>query len=349
MLIDDHLLTDDPEIWDLFTRKEEYYPKKLDPHNRFTYELSSSNNILEPHVSSVLMKNYSEIEYPENRNFTVCLTHDIDDIYPPLKHTILSSICCIKSLNFESLERQILWKFKGKKRSPYINFQKIMELEDAFNAKSSFYVITTDKDPNRFRYNVEDVCVELGDIVDRGWEVGLHGGYYAYDDLYEIRKEKEKLEQVLGTKVIGYRNHYLRFRVPDSWELLSKAGFKYDTTFGYSDAVGFRNGMCHPFRPYNLNENKAINIIEIPLVIMDGSLFNTTNSFEDAWKYTKYLIDTVEKYHGVLTVLWHGNIFSCPFRKNWEIVYEKLLKYCSEKNAWMTSAKNVYEWWTNEY
>lgn len=59
-----------------------------------------------------------------------------------------------------------------------------------------------------------------------------------------LKKKKRRLEEVLGKKVVGYRNHYLRFRVPDTWELLSKAGFKYDTTFGYSDCAGFRNGCA---------------------------------------------------------------------------------------------------------
>jgi hypothetical protein len=38
------------------------------------------------------------------------------------------------------------------------------------------------------------------------------------------------LESVLEKEVVGFRNHFLRFRIPDTWELLSKAGFKYDTT-----------------------------------------------------------------------------------------------------------------------
>ena len=37
----------------------------------------------------------------------------------------------------------------------------------------------------------------------------------------------------------------------------------------------FRNGMCHPFRPFNLQTGKAVDIIEIPQVIMDDSLFDT--------------------------------------------------------------------------
>lgn len=342
------ILKGDPKIWEHFSKKEEYLQKNLDLHGRFTYATSVYKDIFEPHVSKYLLQKGFKFEYPNEKKFAVCLTHDVDDIYPPLKHLILSSFCCLKELNLNDLSNQISWKI-NKKKSPYINFVEIMKLEEKYDAKSSFYFITAKEDVRRFRYDVRDIKNELGVISDEGWEVGLHGGYYSYNDFSEIVKEKIKLENVLGQKIIGFRNHYLRFEVPDSWELLSKAGFKYDTTFGYEDMIGFRNGMCHPFRPYNLSENKEIDILEIPLVIMDGSLFEITSTLEEAWKHAKYLIDIVEKYNGVITILWHTNVFSCPFRRKWNIIYERILKYCFEKNAWMTSGKDIYEWWAHEH
>jgi hypothetical protein len=84
-------LKQNQELWDLFTRKEEYNPEQLDKYNRFTYAFSSYKNILEPKVSKFLVKNGLETDYPENKKFAVCLTHDVDEIYPPLHHTILSS------------------------------------------------------------------------------------------------------------------------------------------------------------------------------------------------------------------------------------------------------------------
>jgi len=341
------MLENNSEIWDLFTKKEEYFPDKLDKHNRFTYSNSKYKNVLEPEASKFMIRDGLEVEFPDNKKFAVCLTHDIDDIYPPFKHMVLSSAYCLKNLNIKELKDQVAWNFKGKKYSPYINFDNIMELEAEYNAKSSFYFMTAENDPNRFRYDIEDLGSELGNIIDNGWEVGLHGGYYSYNSLENIIKEKMSLEKTLGQKIIGYRNHYLRFKVPDTWELLTRSGFKYDTSFGYSDMVGFRNGMCHPFKPYDLKTNKEIDILEIPLVVMDGTLFDITSSFEDAWNYVKRLIDTVEDYNGVITFLWHNHAFASSFRKEWAKLYEKILKYCYEKNAWMTSTEEIYKWWEN--
>ncbi|MDQ1275243.1 MAG: hypothetical protein QG610_816 [Euryarchaeota archaeon] len=341
------LLKQNSEIWDLFTRKEEYNPNKLDEHGRFFFVEDDLRNASRPEVSRYLVENGMKVEFPENKSFAVCLTHDMDDIYPPLSHSLLSSVSCLKMLDFRSLAAQFLWKFKGPQHSPYFNFSEIMDLEEHFGAKSSFYFISSKEDPVRFRYDIEDIENRVGDISDRGWEAGLHGGYYSYDNLKSLKSEKERLEKVLGKKVLGFRNHYLRFKTPETWELLADAGFGYDSTFGYSESVGFRNGMCHPFKPYNLNQEREINILEIPLTVMDVALFKMSRSFEEAWRFTKDLIDTTARFNGVITLLWHNFVFGCSFRNDWIKLYEKALQYCSDKGAWITSGEEIYRWWQN--
>ncbi len=281
--------------------------------------------------------------YPENKKFAVCLTHDIDDIYPPFSHNILSIFYNLKDLEFVNMKNRFLWKYEGKEKSPYWNFNQIMELEERYDAKSSFYFLSTEDDIRRFRYDIEDLESALITIMDKGWEIGLHGGYNAFNSLETILKEKERIEKVLCRKVIGYRNHYLMFNIPDTWKLLAKAGFKYDSTFGYRDMLGFRNGMCHPFHPFDIENNQEIDIIEIPLNIMDVVLFNS--NIKSAWDNIKKIIDDVEKFNGVVTILWHNTVFNNPFRKDWFRLYNKLLSYCYEKDAWMTSGKEISEWW----
>lgn len=340
------LIENNPNLLELFLKRNEYLQNRPDRYVEYDYQLQNFN-VHQPEISKFLIEQGLKIEYPENKKFAVCLTHDVDDVYPPLSHMLLSSLYCMKNFNFNELKNQLFWKNKGKEFSPYWNFKEIMKLEEKYEAKSSFYFIATDKDIKRFRYDIEDLENDLGNIVDNGGEVGLHGGYYSYNSLEDMKTEKERLEKVLSKDVIGYRNHYLRFRVPDTWELLAKAGFKYDTTFGYNDMCGFRNGMCHPFNPFNLNSNQTVDILEIPLVIMDSALFSAVKPPNETWEKTKQLIDTVEKYNGVLTLSWHNNVFSCPFMEKRKKLYEKTLEYCHEKNAWLTNGIEIYGWWKN--
>lgn len=336
-------LMNDSQIWDLYTLRHEYVPPRQDVC-RSIFVPKDRKEVLSPVASRYLTDSGMKAEYPEGRKFAVMLSHDVDDVYPPFSHTLLSSAHHARNLRLGKLRRELLWKIDGKQSSPYRNFREIMDLEREYDATSSFYFMTADRDVKRFRYDIDELEGDLGYIADSGWEVGLHGGFYACTDLAEMKQEKGRLEKVLGKPVIGYRNHYLRFRVPDTWELLAQAGFKYDTTIGYNDVLGCRNGMCHPFRPFNLNTGKEIDLVEIPLIIMDGTLFDAASSFKEAWELTRGVIDEVERYNGVVTVLWHNNVFSSAFRETWKKIYIKILKYTSEKNAWITSGEDIWKW-----
>ncbi|WP_265580809.1 polysaccharide deacetylase family protein [Methanofollis aquaemaris] len=209
-----------------------------------------------------------------------------------------------------------------------------MDLEECYGGSSTFFFLALeDGDPDH-AFNIEDLEGEIGTIINRGWEVGLHGGHDAYNNPEKIREEKKRLEDVLGRPPVGYRNHYLRFRVPETWEYIREAGFKYDTTFGYADCIGFRNGMCHPFIPYNLSKNQSIDLLEIPLAIMDCTfdLYMKLDASQ-AWEITKQVIDTVEQCHGVMTILWHNTYM----RGEQLRMYHKILDYCSGKDAWLTN------------
>jgi peptidoglycan/xylan/chitin deacetylase (PgdA/CDA1 family) len=336
-------LKQNKELWELFTRKEEYNPLMLDQYDRFPYYLSKHRNIFEPEVSKFLIENGLKVEYPEGKNFAVCLTHDIDVVYLyPSKLSIMYNAA--KSLKEHQIKTALKIPFYkiNKNWNPLCDFEDIMALEEKYDAKSSFYFLTLNKGDLDFNFEIEDFEHEIGNIADNGWEVGLHGGHNAYNALDVIEDKKKRLEKVLGKKVIGYRNHFLKFKVPDTWELLSKAGFKYDSTFGYADCVGFRNGMCHPFRPFNLDTGKEIDILEIPLTIMDRTLLDYMRlDFDKAWDVTKMLIDIVEKHNGIITILWHNTYMVDDKLK----FYEQILKYCYEKKAWMTSGEEIWKWW----
>lgn len=334
------LLRQNEELWDLFTRREEYKPLILDQYQRFPYYLSKYRDVFEPKVSDLLMQNRLDVEYPNDKRFAVCLTHDIDRIQLPRLVVANDAVQSLRRLRIGESWRTLVNGI-GNESDRLRNFPQIMNLEKKYGAKSSFYFLALDKGDLDFSYRIEELKDELRNIVDSGWEVGLHGGHGAYNNLDQIKKEKDRLERSVEREVIGYRNHFMRFEVPTTWKLLREAGFKYDTTFGYGDCVGFRNGMCHPFKPFDLDTNKSIDILEIPLTIMDVTLYDYMRlDMKNAWEITKRLIDTTERLQGVITILWHGNRMT-----NGMLEYEDILSYCHKRNAWMTSGEEIWKWW----
>jgi len=67
-------IKENKELWDLFTRKEEYNPLLLDQYQRFPNYLSCNRDILKPKVLEILIENGFDFEYPEGKKFAVCLT-----------------------------------------------------------------------------------------------------------------------------------------------------------------------------------------------------------------------------------------------------------------------------------
>jgi len=334
-----NILQNNPEIWDLFTRKEEYSSVLRDQYDRFPYYASSSRNIFEPRTSQYLNEHGYHVEYPNNQPFAVCLTHDIDVLYTSKEIKCVDALRHLRNGRCSNVVKSLV-EMRSKK-IPWWNFSDIMTLEERYGAKSSFFFRVDDPGDEEYGYNIVDCESIIGILSDGGWGIGLHGGHSTYIDPYEMKAKKQRLEKILNKTVIGYRNHYLRFRIPDTWEYLFNSGFRYDTTLGYADCVGFRNGMCHPFKPYNLNTHREINIIEIPLTIMDSTLdqYMYLNP-RMAWEITTRLIDTVEQHHGILTLLWHNIYFYGEMAK----FYERILKYCARKGAWMTSGEEITKW-----
>lgn len=332
------------QLWRRYTREEEYAPPFLDKYGRFLYRASAERDVLDPSVSRHLHERGLRVEYPGGKKFAVCLTHDIDMVRRSARS---QGFDALSSMAGGQLSKGLADARRLMSRRPqWLDLGEIMALEEKYGARSSFYFLALARGDRDHAYDVQDIEREIREIAGAGWEVGLHGGHRAYAEPEALAAEKRRLEEVLGRPVIGYRNHYLRFRVPDTWASLSKAGFRYDSTMGYTDCVGFRNGMCHPYRPYDPRADREIDILEVPPNIIDGTLFRfMLLDRETAWELTQRLVDATERYQGVITVLWHNhNMFGEELK-----FYERLLQYCLEKEAWMTSGAEIETHWEHAF
>jgi peptidoglycan/xylan/chitin deacetylase (PgdA/CDA1 family) len=332
------VLRGDRSIFNIFTREEEYRNGLRDSYGRFPYYASEERSIREPVVSRYLNQHGMQVRYPDGHKFAVCLSHDVDVLCP--HNYFRKELDSIRSFTVGDFRGTIDILRRPRVVRPFLDSREIMALEEKYGARSSFYFIAVDGGPDR-SYDINEIKDDLKFIDGSGWEVGLHGSQAAHADLERMKKEKALLEGALGKGVVGYRNHFLRFKVPLTWRLLQQAGFKYDTTLGYADCAGFRGGMCHPFFPYDLEAGTTIDILEIPLVIMDASLFQNYMRLDihGAWDLIKGLIDVVESQRGTIGILWHNtNMLGDTLR-----LYEKTLQYCSDRNAWMPTGKQLQQ------
>jgi len=327
------------EIWDRFVIKDELLGK-TDNFDRNCYSHSNRSNILTPEVSQYLLKKGFLPKYPNRSKFALCVSHDVDVLNNRLNYSTLKTAFKEKK-NIIYLKQSL----KGNRGNRKFDIDQVLGIGNKYGIRSSFYFLSLLRGELDFNYELKEMKSNFEKIVHSNGEIGLHGGFNAYMDKEKIKQERGNLETVLGHKVGGYRGHFLKFKNPITWSILNDLNFEYDTTLGYANQIGFRNGMCHPFRPYSIEKNKFLDIMELPLVIMDITLTKYMGlNAKDQLSFCKNVIDTVEQNRGVLTLLWHNDRM---LKEELEI-YEAILKYATSKKPWMATGKQVSDYWRSE-
>ena len=292
--------------------------------------------------------------WPDGKQFAVCLTHDVDELKKTYQY-FTRPIRHLKSGEFGRAWYHINSFFTDKLfgKNPYWTFDDIMRIENELNVKSTFFFLRETAKVNIFRpatwihharrydFQKPKIAELIKELASKGWEVELHGSYESYIDKNKLREEKQYLENTLGNKVYGIRQHHLNLRIPETWKYQEDIGLKYDTSLGFKGGqdIGFRWGTCFPLHPYDNGE--VMSILEIPLIIMDISLYLSKNIWGDCMN----IVNEVEKYGGVMTLLWHHTVFNNEEYPGWAEMYERIIKVCKEKNAWITTAGEIARWW----
>jgi hypothetical protein len=160
--------------------------------------------------------------------------------------------------------------------------------------------------------------------------VGLHGSYHSAYQQGRLDEERGQLERVVGHKVNGTRQHFLRFDLPEGWRRQYHAGFEYDTTLGYAETPGFRAGLARPFYVFDFQHSQQYPLVEIPLVIMDGTLRDYQRMAPyDAWFQIESLLETVKAHRGIVSILWHNTFFTDYKYTGFFDLYEQVLRWVS--------------------
>lgn len=293
------------------------------------------------------MNNRFNPEYPEGKKFAVCFVHAIDVVFPSLSDIFHLSRRQMKKGSIKK-SFKILFSKVGRQFNPFFNFEEIIGLERRYGATSGFYFSVLHKGEKGYNYTISDLACELKDIRENGWEVGFLGSQSSCYNPEDIVLRKLQLEDVLRDKVLGCVNSYHCSTTPETWKIMELAGFEYITTFVDPACVDLSRNMYYPFRVHDL-EKMEMDLVVLPLNVMNYNISGRfvspngiSNDVEEAWQSIKQVIDQVSESSGVLTLCWPNTAITGDGLD----LYEKTLSYCSGKNAWMTSGKEIIKWWS---
>jgi hypothetical protein len=149
-----------------------------------------------------------------------------------------------------------------------------------------------------------------------------------------------QLTSITGRHTAGVRMHWL-YMAADSPRRLEAAGFDYDSTWGYNDAIGYRAGTSQVFR---LAESAGL--MELPLSIMDSALFyprRMNRSRTDAWRDCGQVVANARRFGGTVVINWHDR--SLAPERLWGDFYQALIEDVGQGGrAWFTTASEAVDW-----
>jgi len=180
---------------------------------------------------------------------------------------------------------------------------------ESLGFRSTLFAVTGGTHRRDPKYRIEQIAPHLLGAARRGFGVGVHGSYNSIVKPNGLRSEAVALENVMGRKPTGNRQHWLRFDRHDKlYRRLHEAGFAYDSSLGFSETCGFRNGANFAFPPYDFENEQPCSFLEIPLVIMDGSLQSASRKLRRNPQdiADEILNESRRVGWGGISVLWHN-------------------------------------------
>ncbi len=309
-----------------------------DRHGRFSAS-SSCLDPLDPPLERLRRKLGLEPPRWAGARFAIALTHDVDTPWRWTRIGILGSAARLKGHALagrpgaalrEARALSAVPVHKLRRTDPNWRFERILRVEAARGARSTFFVMAGHRHPadGAAPEAYARLRPRLVGLLEAGRaEIGLHGSYTAAESEAALAAEKQALEALAGP-VRGHRYHYLRVDPCSNLAPLARLGFAYDTTLGFADAPGFRAGIAHPFRPWDLEADKPLDLVEIPLAAMDvtfseGHYLGLPAS--EAERRLLALVDWAAEHGGGFAVLWHTDRYDPATSRGWDRLYLRLL------------------------
>ncbi len=332
-------------IFYLISRYEEYLNDPKDKHGNYNCSNSILVKLKVSHIpvadqwinllKEVLIKNFPAIKFKKHSP-KFGLSFDIDVAYQYKNRSIARTgagfFKKVLTGSFKELKNQLL-VLLNKKEDAFDTYSYIFNTLK--NKKAVFFFDMGlygkfDKNPSfrnkRFRTLIKYISYKA--------IIGLHPSYASNKNNNLIAIEKNKLEQITNRPISISRQHYLKLKLPYTYNNLLKNNIIEDYTMGYSGDYGFRAGTCHSFLFFDLEKNCVTNLRLYPFAYMDVSLNNYLKlDIDDAKKIVSEVIDVIQKHDGIFIPIWHNStLCNCNEWKGWREVLEHTIIEIDSRN-----------------
>jgi len=326
----------------LLSRYEEYLPHIQDEYGRYSHlnSLAYNEGFLQIPLINIWLQDFKKAlaqKFPalifRRASFKFIPTYDIDIAYSFLHKgwkrnmggLIKSAVNGQWSIFGDRM--QVLMK---KKKDPFDSYEWLDSLH-LYCRTRAYYFFLVANEQKKFDKNISPNKKALQDLIryhGSGYTVGIHPSWQSGDDGELLTKELGWLERILDKDITYSRQHYIRLKLPKTYQELLKAGIEKDFSMGYGGVNGFRASVASSFYWYDLENEKVTNLMLFPFCFMDAtSFYHQKLSPQQTLHELMSYYHAIKKVNGLMVTIWHNQFLGPdPQFAGWKEVYEVFLK-----------------------
>lgn len=251
------------------------------------------------------------------RNYDVILAHDVDGFIAPSWTSILKHLASQTIHGAPKKKSSMTWwddiEYKFTFPSAYSQFEMYTNLSEKYNIREWFFIKVCGRGEKEATYFYNNAQTKknvrnLKEMNNKNCVLGFHPSQNVIRNEEQWSRELDRITGLLQEKPIIGRNHHLLFNheILRLWESVSDSTMKISNCV-FHRRIGFRSGVCVPYRLFDLYQRRVMHLIEYPCQIMDTEIrFNKDYEIEEnLWLEVKDIISQVKKYSGCLVLTWH--------------------------------------------
>jgi hypothetical protein len=292
--------------------------------------------------------------WPQGKRWAAALTHDLDVVewWPAFTGLRLVELARKGKVGqLLSVARAAAGQLRGD--PVWRGVREVLDVEARHEVRSSWFILCGSPTVGTARagdltYRPEGAQARriLGALRDANHEIGLHGSFATSDEPARFHEQRSRLARLAEADVDGVRQHYLRMRPGATQRDMREAGFRFDSTWGFSDRNGFRLGLADVVPAWDEANGEALPMDEAPFTWMDRAL-SKYRGIEDpnAWIDDAFaLADRCRSVRGMFVGIWHPNLTPALGFPGAPEAYARLVAGLVERDAHLAPLGELVRW-----
>ncbi len=324
-------------VFYMLSRYEEYNNKAKDKYGRFPAKesLAYKNSFLHLPVVDIwlteLIKQFAiqNSQFRFHKKTTVSFTYDADIAYAYKGREMLrqagSALKDVVRINPYNLAQRTA-VLAGYLEDPFDTYHyiKTESINPVF-----FFLLSERK--TKYDRNINPKKPVLQSLIKdvKTWcPVGIHPSFYSSEKERKLVSEKKIFELIVGDEITKSRQHYLKFRMPQTYRHLLRNGITEDYSMSFAETPGFRAGTCTPFYFFDVEKDETSELKLFPACIMESTFRDDIIiPVKEALPYFKQYFEEVNKVNGHFISIWHNDTLAANNRQHFRWLHQQILQY----------------------